>query len=139
MKHILLIAIALFLQASAGFAQEVGPEPGISGEHDFRLYCAACHGEDGRGGGPATYGLSVEPPDLTGLAQRNGGEFPQERIARLIDGREEVKAHGSREMPVWGDWFKLEAAEGLGGAAGGEATVKHRIAIIIDYLRSIQR
>jgi mono/diheme cytochrome c family protein len=120
-------------------AQEADDGVGISGEHDFGIYCASCHGEDGRGGGPSSFGLSTEPPDLTTLARRHGGAFPESRVARLIDGREEVKAHGPREMPVWGDWFKMEAAEGLGGAEGGDATVRRRIANLIEFLKSIQQ
>jgi mono/diheme cytochrome c family protein len=109
MRPRLAIAIAAFLVLLVGLpaalAQESTPEPGVSGERDFRVYCASCHGEDAKGGGPASFGLTVEPPDLTGLSLRNNSAFPRERILNLIDGREEVTAHGTREMPVWGDWF----------------------------------
>ena len=82
-------------------------EPPKSAESAFALYCAPCHGDDGRGDGPLVFGLSKPPLDLTKLTARNGGTFPRTRLARLIDVRDEVDAHGSREMPVWGDWFKL--------------------------------
>jgi hypothetical protein len=32
--------------------------------------------------------------------------FPSERVYRIIDGRD-VPGHGDREMPVWGDIFKI--------------------------------
>jgi hypothetical protein len=109
-----------------------------TGEHDFRLYCSDCHGEDGRGDGPKTFGLSGPAPGLTGLASRNGGVFPRERLQAVIDGREIVKNHGSREMPVWGLWFKMEAEEDLGGAEGDESTVQRRITALIDFLETLQ-
>ncbi len=31
----------------------------------YRLYCATCHGRDGKGNGPAAAALKVPPPDLT--------------------------------------------------------------------------
>ncbi len=103
------------------------------------MYCASCHGDDGKGGGPASFALSVPPPDLTALSRGNNGLFPRERILALIDGREEVAAHGSREMPVWGEWFKMEATEGLGGAEGPESSVQRRVVNLVDYLESVQQ
>lgn len=107
-------------------------------ERDFRLYCSNCHGESGRGDGPKTFGLSGPAPDLTGLSERNGGVFPRERLQAIIDGREVLKSHGDREMPVWGIWFKMEAEEDLGGAEGDEGTVQRRITGLIDYLETLQ-
>jgi mono/diheme cytochrome c family protein len=108
-------------------------------ETQFRLYCAGCHGESGIGDGAVADTLEKRPADLTTIAKRNGGVFPRERVTRVIDGREEVKQHGSRDMPVWADWFKLEASEGLGGAAGSEEQAKARIARMVDYLETLQR
>jgi hypothetical protein len=102
------------------------------------MYCSGCHGENGRGDGAKAFGLSVKPPDLTRLKARNGGVFPRERLRRIIDGREDIKLHEDREMPVWGQWFKLEAEEGLGGAEGDNATVRKRIEGLIDFLESLQ-
>jgi hypothetical protein len=110
-----------------------------SGEADFTMYCADCHGEDARGNGPRAFGLSVPPPDLTRLAERHNGTFPREQVTALIDGRASLSGHGSREMPVWGNWFKIEAEEGLGGAEGGEGSIRKRINALVDYLISIQQ
>jgi mono/diheme cytochrome c family protein len=109
-----------------------------SGEADFGMYCADCHGEDARGNGPRAFGLSVPPPDLTKLAARFDGAFPRDQVTALIDGRASVSGHGSREMPVWGKWFKIEAEEGLGGAEGDEGSIRKRINALVDYLISIQ-
>lgn len=109
-----------------------------SAEADFHMSCSGCHGEDGRGGGAKSFGLSAEPPDLTTLKARNGGLFPRERLRRIIDGREDIKVHLDREMPVWGQIFKLDAEEGLGGAEGDDATVHDRIESLIDFIESLQ-
>jgi hypothetical protein len=123
---------------SCVLALALAPSVSATPEADFRMYCASCHGEDGRGGGAKAFGLSVAPPDLTSLKARNGGVFPRERLHRIIDGREEIALHLDREMPSWGIWFKMEAEEGLGGAEGDNATVKKRIENLIDFLESLQ-
>jgi mono/diheme cytochrome c family protein len=105
----------------------------------FGLYCAGCHGEKGVGDGPIVDTLEKKPADLTLLSQRNGGVFPRERVLRVIDGREEVKQHGTRDMPVWGEWFKLEAEDGLGGAEVSEKVVQGRIEKMVDYLETLQK
>lgn len=110
-----------------------------SGEADFRMSCSACHGDDGRGQGAKDFGLSVEPPDLTTLTRRNNGTFPRERLRRIIDGREDIKVHRDREMPVWGQLFKRDAEEGLGGGQGDDAAVAQRIETLIDFIESLQR
>ena len=71
------------------------------------------------------------PPDLTQFTRRNGGVFPSELVYRIVDGRE-VMSHGDREMPVWGDAFRMVT----GG--GGAGVVKARIDAIVRYLAGIQ-
>jgi mono/diheme cytochrome c family protein len=131
----LLIALS---PKSFGQDQEASQGAGGSGEHAFQLYCSNCHGDGARGDGPMAFGLSVLPADLTKLSARNGGVFPRERLQGIIDGREILKNHGDREMPVWGVWFKMEAEEDLGGAEGDEGTVQRRITALIDFLETLQ-
>ena len=79
----------------------------LDGPALFQAYCAACHGKDGRGGGPAALTLKATPPDLTRISQRNGGRFPSDRVQKILSGDElGTPAHGSREMPVWGPIFR---------------------------------
>jgi len=88
----------------------------------FRAYCASCHGTDGQGHGPAA--------DLTLIARRNGGEFPVDRIRRIITGDHVIASHGSREMPVWGPIFhQVETDIDRGNV---------RMENLIKYLESIQ-
>ncbi|HEY7748459.1 MAG TPA: c-type cytochrome [Aestuariivirgaceae bacterium] len=135
------VAAMLIIQMAAVVAaQDEDPSttsPPRSAEAAFALYCAPCHGEDGRGNGPLAFAVSKPLPDLTTLTMRNGGSFPRERLARLIDGRDDIKAHtGEREMPAWGEWFKLEG-EGLGSM--DEEEVRMRIEKLLDLLESMQQ
>ena len=105
--------------------------PGDVGSQLFSTYCASCHGTSARGGGPLAAQLLRMPPDLTQYTKRNGGMFPSERVYRIIDGRD-VPSHGDREMPVWGDVFRMVPdSSGLGG-------VKARIDAVVRYLEGIQ-
>lgn len=104
----------------------------VMGQSLFASYCAVCHGEDARGGGPMAGQLRRAVPDLTLFAMRNGNAFPSLRVMRLIDGRD-VPSHGNREMPVWGDAFRSTP----GGMAPG--TVTMRIESLTAYLEGIQQ
>jgi mono/diheme cytochrome c family protein len=109
--------------------------PGDIGRTYFVTYCSACHGLDGRGNGPVAAALRTPPADLTRIAQRRGGKFPEAEIAAYIDGRANVQAHGSREMPVWGQKF----SEKFGGDTTSEEFVRGHLLILIQYLKSIQQ
>jgi mono/diheme cytochrome c family protein len=97
----------------------------------FRSYCASCHGVNGKGDGPMAGQLRQMPADLTRFATRNGGVFPEAKVARIVDGRD-VAAHGASDMPVWGNVFKR-------APDGDAARVRARIAAIVTFLASIQQ
>jgi mono/diheme cytochrome c family protein len=105
--------------------------PGDSGAQAFRTYCASCHGASGRGDGPIAGDFRRRMPDLTQYSARNGGVFPSERLQRIIDGRD-ITAHGTRDMPVWGDAFRLMP----GGLS--EQEIQRRIESIMQFLRAVQ-
>lgn len=111
--------------------QQPSTAPGDTGSRLFRAHCASCHGIDARGTGPVASYMRHAPSDLTRYTERNGGVFPSERVYRIIDGRD-VAAHGDREMPVWGEAFKL-----LPGS--NAAAVKARIEAVVRYLQGIQQ
>ena len=96
----------------------------------FRTYCAVCHGSDGRGGGPAADALKKRPADLTQLARKNGGKFPALHVANVVDGNGLEGAHGSRDMPIWGNVFRT---------LGDRNTVKMRVDNLTAYVESLQR
>ena len=137
----ILIAVVVAL-AMMGWAQEE-PKKEIkhvpikqvspaSGEQMYKNYCAVCHGNDGKGNGPAADALKVPPSDLTKLAVKNGGKYPSLKVAAIIRGEEILAAHGSKEMPIWGSLF-------WNMSGGHEAEVQQRIANLNKYLESLQK
>jgi mono/diheme cytochrome c family protein len=128
--------LALALLAGNGRPEQVMPGGPVNvGQQYFVQYCSACHGMDGRGNGPVAPALRTSPADLTRIAQRRGGQFPDAEIAAQIDGRAMAAAHGSREMPVWGVRF----AEKFGGEAIGEEAVRGHLLVLLSYLKSMQQ
>ena len=103
-----------------------------SGSEMFQRYCAACHGKDGRGNGPAAAALKTAPPDLTLISSHNNGKFPDLVIYQSIAGDRNISAHGSADMPVWGEVLKS-----LDG--GSARMVNLRMSNLIDYLKTLQR
>jgi mono/diheme cytochrome c family protein len=102
----------------------------IEGVDTFKTYCAACHGESGKGNGPAATALKKAPADLTGIAKRHGGKFSAADVEQIISGSDVIAAHGSRVMPIWGPVFEAIAPD--------PTFAKLRVSNLIDYLKSIQ-
>ena len=105
--------------------------PSLVGVDNFVLYCAPCHGRDGRGNGPVAPALKTPPADLTRISIRNNGVFPAGRIRQFVTSGGDVAAHGTSAMPVWGPTFRsLDTSDKL---------VAIRIANVVSYLESIQQ
>lgn len=124
----------VFVAASAEETSESDATLAPMGATLFARHCASCHGLDARGGGPAAASLRVAPPDLTRIAERRDGSFPRGEIGRFIDGRFEIDAHGTRQMPVWGRQFGASVPES--GLA--EELARGNIAALLDHLEAIQ-
>ena len=97
----------------------------------FRMYCASCHGRDGRGGGPVASALKVPPPDLTVLSRGQKGVFPAFAVETIITGSATAGPHGSDEMPVWGLIFRA--------LDSSDTRAKARIKNLVSYIESIQQ
>ena len=100
MKAVLSIFVlvgAVIVSAPAPAQQNID-----RGRLEYEKGCIGCHGVDAKGGGVHTPRLTNDPPDLTVLAKASGGVFPMEKIYEVIDGRAQLQAHGTREMPIWG-------------------------------------
>jgi len=112
---------------------------GAEGTSDFdnaALYnasCAPCHGPTGMGGGPVAAALKKPLPMIATLTRRHGGTFPSEYVHRIIDGRAEVTAHGSRVMPVWG--AVLNATH---YGDGKEHSAKVMIDALVEHIKRLQ-
>jgi mono/diheme cytochrome c family protein len=140
----LLVGVAALLSGAAVLAGIPRTSGGAGEAYDrvladmgseyYMRYCASCHGADAKGDGPVAGALKTRPPDLTRIAARHGGVFPDGEIARTIDGRFSVSAHGSREMPVWGERFGAAIPE----AGVSEEIVRGRVLVLVEYLKSIQ-
>jgi mono/diheme cytochrome c family protein len=102
-----------------------------SGKEMYTSYCAVCHGTDGTGGGPAASALKTAPVDLTMLGKKNGGKFPAQRVASVLQGTAALPAHGSQEMPMWGPLFRIVSQ-------GHEAELRLRISNLTAYIGSLQ-
>jgi len=103
----LMICLAVFAASQQKQIRHapVKPISPASGPEMYKAYCAACHGSDGKGNGPAADALTVPPSDLTILARKNGGKYPSDHVRSAIEGERRLPAHGSKEMPVWGELF----------------------------------
>jgi mono/diheme cytochrome c family protein len=114
------------------------------GKREYVNSCAVCHGDSGRGDGPIIASLKIAPADLTIIQKSNNGVFPFGRVYEVIDGRKTIAAHGSRDMPVWGDRFKEKSAElaelamRFGISIDAEAFAQDKILALIRYLSSLQ-
>jgi mono/diheme cytochrome c family protein len=131
-----LALLTLILLAHGAASANDLPSGAAAGQILFQTYCASCHGVLGDGNGPAAAALRTSPADLTRLTERHGLPLPRHTIAELIDGRLDVAAHGSREMPVWGEVFFPSEP---GGSPNRERAKQRSIQVIIDYLETIQR
>jgi mono/diheme cytochrome c family protein len=131
------IGVALALAGIAAAADAADPaDPLLApvGAETFRQYCASCHGATGVGDGPVAAELKKPPADLTRIAARRSGVFPEAEITRWIDGRFDAPAHGTREMPVWGRVFQETVRPGADPDEAGRG----KLLALVEYLKSIQ-
>jgi mono/diheme cytochrome c family protein len=137
-RSLIVLAVLLFAIAGRTAAQDQTIKKGpieqtspASGAEMFKTYCAVCHGKDAKGDGPAAVDLKVQPPNLTELAKRHDGKFPDAYVATVLRNGPKAPAHGTREMPVWGPLF-------LSISGGDQGLVDMRISNLVTYLKSVQ-
>jgi mono/diheme cytochrome c family protein len=134
LAQLLIVCAAVTLVGIAPARAGVGAKEIAEGRALYMRYCAACHGEHGRGHGPVARSLREQPSDLTRLSEKFGSPLPEAQIARYIDGRSYVAAHGRANMPVWGERFAdIWVAKG-----SREGSMDQRIGKIVKFLDSIQ-
>ena len=138
-KRLSLLFIAIWQIAAGAAAQpkpparqdQLPPEFVPAGSLMFKQYCAACHGQDAKGHGPARIALKVPAADLTTLSKRHGGEFPYDYVSNVLRFGPGVAAHGSSDMPTWGPIFQYMDNY-------NQAAVQKRIKNLCDYLVTLQ-
>ncbi len=127
-RTLVVLLFPCLLVASTVAADEVA-----RGRVLYLRNCASCHGVKGDGEGPVAAQLKSHPADLRLLSTRYGNPLPEDQIARFIDGRADIAAHGPRDMPVWGEEvWRYPEGEGL------NSEVTSRVADLVAYLQSIQ-
>lgn len=129
MLKLLLLAISNVSMVLMSVHAEISQDD-ESEASEYINSCAVCHGVGGKGDGPMLSLLTKRPKDLTVLSQENGGSFPETVIYQVIDGRRINLSHGSREMPVWGNRFRMKDED--------EDAAEARITKIIRHIESLQ-
>ena len=133
-----LLALGVFSIWGNGYAADKAD----FGKHEYEMKCAICHGLKGKGDGPyADIGmLNARVADLTTLSKRNNGVFPFQRMYEVIDGAETLKAHGTRDMPIWGTVYREEIGESQTHVYDeiAPAYVRAQILALIDYINRLQ-
>jgi mono/diheme cytochrome c family protein len=131
-RHVAILATFLLVTVAPLKAQSAHGSDVDLGARLYFNHCAACHGQDGEGGGPVAATMHIAMPNLRSLAMRNDGVFPADAVTTYIDGRETRAAHGERQMPIWGDVFR--GAE----QATAKRTVLRRIDALVDFISTLQ-
>ena len=72
----------------------------------------------------------MKPADLTVLSERNSGKFPADRVRDAIYFKDSIPAHGTPEMPAWGDVFYL--------LKSNPKRLEERVRDLTAYIESIQ-
>ena len=111
----------------------------IKGRTTFRSFCASCHGPKADGKGNVAQYLTIKPTDLTQLSKRREGVFPSKLVSQVIAGVKEVRGHGSREMPIWGDVFQSPLASDTSRDEAPEERAQRKIRELSAFLESIQQ
>jgi mono/diheme cytochrome c family protein len=123
----LAIGLAVSI-ATAASAEDHG------GKAPFEQYCASCHGTAADGTGPVAAEMKISPADLRKLGQKYGTPLPKAKLREIIDGREMVRAHGTSDMPVWGEQLVHNVPPTVNTTFFKRGT----IIVIVDYLETLQ-
>lgn len=138
-QTLILLFVLVFGFSTLAIAQESAktikkvnarPTATLNGVDLFKEYCAVCHGNGAKGDGPAADALKKRPADLTQLARKNSGEFPELHVMNFIKGQDVVAAHGSRDMPIWGSIFS--------SMSSNQDLVQVRTYALVKYLETLQ-
>jgi len=126
MKVVRLLLLSTVFVVACSAARAAEP---TSGERLYRRYCASCHGVAGKGDGSVTPALQTPPTDLTRLDT----DVPQ--LMRQIDGRSSIRAHGTSQMPVWGEVFEASLIR----EPHRRRTALLQVQTLAEYVRGLQK
>lgn len=127
--------LAIAASCVAGAAAAADDAEVTVGKNLYMKNCATCHGPSGTGtDGIASRLFSKPPANLTLLSKENGGEFPMNKLLSIVKGDAKIDAHGTREMPVWGDILGRPLSDGMYGEDEADAKLMN----IGKFLETIQ-
>jgi mono/diheme cytochrome c family protein len=135
-------AVAVGAVAMAHAQQSSSATQGVDlGKWEYDGYCAVCHGATGKGDG--VYAEQLEKgtivANLTELSKKNNGVFPLARVYETIDGRQQVQAHGTRDMPIWGrEYSAVNSARSPYPYSDNEAFAREKILALTEYIYRLQ-
>lgn len=104
------------------------------GKAPFDQYCASCHGPAADGNGPVAAELKVAPADLRKLGRKYGTPLPMPKLREFVDGRTMARAHGTGDMPVWGE----KLVHNVPSTVNSEFFKRGMIIGILDYIETLQ-
>jgi len=112
--------------------------PEVTGRAIYRDFCVSCHGESGKGDGPAVAGLDAPPPDLTTLSARNNGMFPRNYVISTIDGYTRRASGGELVMPEFGTFLQAGQLVLLDTGDGIRTPTPERLVALAAYIETLQ-
>jgi mono/diheme cytochrome c family protein len=130
----LMVLLVSFAAAGPRQDKKAAHLPGsipVSGLQLYKSYCAVCHGNDLKGNGPISPDFKNPPSDLTTLAQRHEGKFPDAYVEDVLRNGVKKPAQGKTEMPTWGPIFAS-----ISGT--DPELVSIRIVNLTNYIKSMQ-
>ena len=135
---ILAVSIGVGFVAYAQTPAKTGPKANLAaGGELFHQNCSVCHGIDAKGNGSMYYPESgdpskrVPPANLTVLSEQNAGKFPADRVRNAIYNKSPIPAHGTPNMPAWGNVFYLLKPY--------PKVLEERVRDLTAYIESIQK
>ena len=130
--------VALLAAALPAALLACAPQPETVGKTLYLDYCVACHGREARGDGPIAANLDQPVPDLTLIAERNGGTFPKARVMSVIDGYTRVR-EGNVTMPEFGAELQAGSLVMYDSGDGRPVPTPSKLVALAEYLETIQR
>ncbi len=133
---VLTFAVATGIVGHAQQTAKTRQQINTAGKDLYHQHCSVCHGIDGKGSGSlydarsTDKSVRVPPADLTLLSQRNGGKFPAARVRDAIYSKGPIPAHGTPDMPAWGDVFYSSKSD--------PKLIEARVRNLTAYIESFQ-
>lgn len=110
-------------------------EPPATGAEDFATYCAACHGDGGKGDGPMADTLDKRPADLTQLAGADG-KIPMAQVMSKIWGY--ARAPDGTVMPKFAPLLDSDQMVLFDSGDGISTPTPLRLVQLAEHLQTLQ-